>query len=342
MHSTERKLANKRFVRAALGRIAEAGLAGLPAALAAAYHPDATWRGSHPLNEMAGLEPIEATVWQPLLHAFPDLERRDNILVGGKYEGREIVAAVGHYCGTFRRDWLGIPATGRTIYLRYGEAHRMVEGRIAQSTVLIDVLDAIRQAGIWPVAPSTGVEEQWPGPFTADGVVLGPTDAQAEAINFAQMRKMQLALGLHGDFLRDGRDAFLIESQREGWHPKMMWYGPCGIGTARGVEGFVDDHRLPFRIAFQNIRGSQHYMRFADGAYTVTGGWPSLSCDHLGDGFMGMGATGRTLSMRVMDFYLHHEGLIRENWVPIDIIDLLRQMGHDVFARMHARIRAAG
>ena len=37
--------------------------------------------------------------------------------------------------------------------------------------------------------------------------------------------------------------------------------------------------------------------------------------------------------MRVMDFYLHHEGLIRENWIPIDILHLLLQMGVDVFAR---------
>ena len=51
---------------------------------------------------------------------------------------------------------------------------------------------------------------------------------------------------------------------------------------------------------------------------------------------MGIGATGRVLTMRVMDFYLHHEGLIRENWVPIDIIHLLLQMGVDVFARLRA------
>ena len=34
--------------------------------------------------------------------------------------------------------------------------------------------------------------------------------------------------------------------------------------------------------------------------------------------------------MKVMDFYLHDEGLIRENWVPIDIIHILKQMDVDV------------
>jgi hypothetical protein len=38
--------------------------------------------------------------------------------------------------------------------------------------------------------------------------------------------------------------------------------------------------------------------------------------------------------MRVMDFYLHHEGLIRENWVPLDMLDLFGQMGVDLMARM--------
>ena len=68
----------------------------------------------------------------------------------------------------------------------------------------------------------------------------------------------------------------------------------------------------------------------------MTGGWPSVTCAHLGDGFMGLGATGRPVTMRVMDFYLHHEGLIRENWVPIDIIHVLLQMGVDVFGRLRA------
>ena len=31
-----------------------------------------------------------------------------------------------------------------------------------------------------------------------------------------------------------------------------------------------------------------------------------------------------------MDFYLHDEGLIRENWVPIDILHILKQIDVDV------------
>ena len=74
--------------------------------------------------------------------------------------------------------------------------------------------------------------------------------------------------------------------------------------------------------------------RIGDGNYAVTGGWPSAVATHLGPGFLAMPPTGKPVGMRVMDFYRVEDGLIAENWVPIDMIDLLGQMGVDVFERM--------
>jgi predicted ester cyclase len=318
----------------ALRKIAEATPQNIGQHLRTAYHPDAVWRGSHPLNELSGVDAIESTVWRPLLAAFPDLERRDTIFIGGDWQDRTMIGAVGHYCGTFRESWLGIPATGRPIYLRYGEFHRIQDGKISESTVLIDVLDVMRQAGFWPIAPSLGTEEQWPGPLTADGLVLSAQDPALSAQSIAQTLAMHKTLGDYNDQLGLGRDGLLDMPQKIHWHPKMMWYGPAGIGTTRGLQGFVDYHQLPFRIAFPNRRGGNHYVRFGDGPYSATGGWPSVLASHTGGNFLGSGPSGREVTMRVMDFYLHHEGLIRENWVPLDIIHLLKQMGVDVFERM--------
>ena len=319
---------------AALATLTEARGAAQMRSLAALYHHDAEWRGSHPLNEMRGIDAIAAKVWQPLAHAFPDLERRDVIFRSGRSDDSDLVAAVGHYCGIFARDWLGIPATGRTINLRYGEVHKIVDGKIAQSTVLFDVLDLIRQTGVWPVAPSLGVEVQWPAPLTADGVSFEATDPAQSAANLAQTLAMHKTLGDYDDTAGAGRDGLMNMPQKQHWHPKMMWYGPAGIGTTRALSGFVDDHQLPFRIAFPNRRGGNHYIRIGDGAYSVTGGWPSVHATHAGGNFMGLSPTGRPVTMRVMDFYLHHEGLIRENWVPLDILHLLLQMDVDVLARL--------
>ena len=351
---THPKSIDRRRLLAGLRALAEATPDTLMVRLTDLYTPDAEWRGSHPINEMTGPEAIIEKVWKPLLRSFPDLERRDTIFVGGTFEGRDYIAAVGHYCGTFREDWLTIPATGAPIYIRYGEVHQIEDGRIVQSSCLWDVLDVIRQAGFWPIAPSLGVEGMWPGPLTADGVVLDPLDDAQGAASLAQTLAMHGTLGAYNDQARHGRDGLLNMPQKEHWHPKMMWYGPSGIGTTRGLQGFVDYHQLPFRTAFPGRKGGGqwdeiaelkaqhkggHYIRIGDGPYSVTGGWPSVFAMHAGGGFLGVGPTNRPVTMRVMDFYLHHEGLIRENWVPLDNLDLLLQMGVDVMERMQPIFR---
>ena len=345
-------LANKRAALPAMNAIAESSPGTLAKHLAHIYHPDAQWRGSHPMNEMQGVEAIERTVWGPLLASFPDLERRDSIVMGGTYDGRDYVGTVGHLAGSFRRDWNGIPATDQMIYLRYGEFHQMVGGKIVQSTVLVDVLDFIRQAGFWPIAPSLGAEGMWPGPISNDGVILTPQDPLESAASLELTLAMQVSLGAYDDTLYNtssaGREGLLAMPQSQYWHPKMMWYGPSGIGSTRGLEGFVDYHQLPFRIAFPNAPkapragdrskdGVNHYVRIGDGKYSATAGWPSRFVNHLGCGWLGLPPTGRAVTMRVMDFYLADEGLIRENWVPIDIIQVLLQLDVDVLARVRSQ-----
>lgn len=270
-------------------------------------------------------------------------------MVGGTFAGRDCVASIGHYCGTFRANWLGIPATGRPVYLRYGEVHQIVDGRIVQSNCLWDVLDLIRQARFWPIAPSPGVEGMWPRPITSDGLVFHQTDPAQSAASLDQTLVMHGTLGAYDDQTGAGRQGLLDMPQKQHWHPKMMWYGPSGIGTPRGLAGFVDDHQLPFRIAFPKRKGGGQWVELGDlrsklggghdicigdGPYSVTGGWPSVFAMHVGPDSLGLPATGKAVTMRVMDFYLHHEGLIRENWVPLDVLDLLRQMGVDVLGRM--------
>ena len=342
---------NKQLVLSALRLLAESTQATLMSNLSNIYHPDAQWRGSHPWNDVAGVDAIANEVWAPLLHSFPDLERRDDIVIGGEFEGRTYVGMVGHLCGSFRREWRGIPATDQVVYWRYGEFHQVVDGKIIQSTVLLDVLDFIRQVGFWPIAPSLGQEGMWAGPLAGDGIVLAPQKPEESATSLKLTLDMQASLGAYNDDLGLGRDGLLNMRQKRYWHPKMMWYGPSGIGTTRGLAGFVDLHQLPFRNAFprnpdrQQVQGlgkhgGSHYVRIGDGRYSATGGWPSRHMMHQGGGWLGLGATGRAITMRVMDFYRADEGLIRENWVPIDILNVLLQLDVDVMARVRSRFAA--
>lgn len=339
-------MANKRAVWEAMATIAGTGTGGLASRLESIYHRDVTWRGSHPMNEVSGITAIEETAWLPVLTAFPDLERRDDILMGGHFRGRDIVAACGHYLGTFKKPWFGIPPTGQPIFIRYGEVHELDDdGRIIRSSCIWDMLDVMRQAGYWPIAPSWGTECMWPGPITADGLLLAPQDEAEGRASIIQTLEMHKTLGDHDDETNAGRRGLIDMPQKHYWHEKMMWYGPAGIGTNRGLEGFVDFHQLPFRLVWPNRRGGSqkssnpnhgHYIRIGDGHYSATAGWPSVIAQHIGTGeLFGTGATGKTIEMRVMDFYNHHEGKIRENWVPIDIPHILLQMGIDVFDRMN-------
>jgi predicted ester cyclase len=338
---------------AQLQALAEASPDQLGHRLAAFAHKDAAWRVAHPIDAVVGLDAIAAQVYAPLKVALPDLERRDVIFVGGTYGGHALIACLGSYCGTMRGDWLGMPATGRTVNLRYGEVYRLdASGRVVEASLLWDVLDMMRQTGVWPLGPALGNVELWPMPLTADGIRLGPSDGAQSAASLAQTLAMHRTLYEHDDRANLTRESLIAMPQRLHWHPKMMWYGPAGIGATRGLDGFVDGHQLPFRIAFHRPQGTfeevtterarhgvGHYIRIGDGPYSVTGGWPSVYALHKGGGFCGLPPTGLPVFMRVMDFYLHHEGLIRENWVPLDMLDLLRQMGFDALARMREFLR---
>ena len=340
----EQNLANKEFAAEALNAIANASASSVRRKIEACYAKDAQWRGSHPINEVSGPADIAEAAWKPLLRAFPDLERRDDILVGGRFRGRDYVAMTGHYLGTFKKPWLDIPATGQAVFIRYGEVHQIEDGRIVQSNCLWDILDVIRQAGFWPLAPSWGMEGMWPGPITNDGIVMTAQDPAEGEASILQTLAMHQTLGDYNDHEMAGREGLINMPQKEHWHKKMMWYGPSGIGTNRGLEGFVDFHQLPFRLIWPNRKGGGqksknknhgHYIRIGDGHFSVTGGWPSVVAQHTGKAeLFGTGPTGRTIEMRVMDFYNHHEGKIRENWVPIDIIHVLLQMNIDIMARV--------
>ena len=223
------------------------------------FHPDAHCADPTRLNEIDGVPAHRKNVWQPLIAGLPGPGKDATAwLSGGVYRDRDHVGMVGHYAGTFARDWIDIPATGGSIYLRYGEVHRLDGNRIIESTVLIDVLDLIRQAGIRLLPASLGNDEMWPGPISADGCLLVENDEEESAVSLKLCLTMQKTL----DNTLVQRDDLLNMSQKKYWHPKMMWYGPGGIGTARGLQGFVDCHQRPFRIAFpKRYIGDNHYLQ---------------------------------------------------------------------------------
>jgi len=118
-------------------------------------------------------------------------------------------------------------------------------------------------------------------------------------------------------------------------HPKFSWYGPSGIGTARGIPGFRHNHQIPFLNALPDrVGGSGRSHFFAEGNYVGVTGWPNMSMTVSGDGWLGIAPANTPITMRSLDFWRVENGLIRENWVLVDLLHVWDQLGVDVLARM--------
>ena len=133
--------------------------------------------------------------------------------------------------------------------------------------------------GLLAAGAFAGAGGVWQHPLTNDGVLLTAQDEARRS--FDLMLAMQTAMGLYrgGAPTRAALDDMV---QVRFWHPWMMWYGPAGIGSTRGLGNYEQYHQIPFLVAFPDrgkLQGkgySGHFIRIGDGNYAVTGGWGHL------------------------------------------------------------------
>ena len=312
---------NKQIVWDFWQRMNEGKAADLARVVPSYVHEDISWHGPHPINDLNGVDELLSGFWQPLLHAIPDLQRTCEIFIGGH---EHWVAAVGYFSGTFVNDWLGIPATGREINIRFGEFSAVYEGKIGLTYIIPDILDVIRQAGYQVVAPSLGREGIVTGPMTGDGVLLTPHD-DAEGAWTLELAKIMC---------RDSTDPTYWDADR------MRWYGPSGIGTCCGMEEYMAYHARPFDHALPGygcLFSGKHVAEVGEGNYAGWVGWPSIRTYHTGE-YLGVPPTGKLLEWRLMDFYRREGDLIIENWIPVDMAHLLLTIGVDVFEELQKQI----
>jgi predicted ester cyclase len=304
------------------------GSAARERAVAALYSADCAWYGPKPLDGLQGAEAITASFWRPLFEAIPDIERREDISLAGAWNAGLWTAVTGHYQGRFVAPWLGLPPNGRLVRLRFGEFSRLDASCIVEQYTLIDLPDLMWQLGCWPFAPMLGSAGSVPGPREHDGLICGPQDPDETR------RSLQLVEAMIAGLMRYDRQDLDSMDQASFWTPRFSWYGPAGIGSCRGQDDYRRVHQKPFLTAFPDRKGGDHRCRIAEGRYVASTGWPSIRATHLGGGFMGLPPTGRPITMRVMDFWKRSDSLLDENWVFIDLVDLLGQMGVDVFQRL--------
>ena len=298
------------------------------------FAPDAAIRMCHPFGDMRG-DAFQATCLAPLHSAMPDLERRDLIVMAGttptdlELGGQHWVGCCGNYMGTFLAPFLDIPPTGHLAHMRYHEFFRIEGGRIVEMQAIWDIPELMMQANAWPMAPQLGKFLCTPAPMSGDGLAVSG-DGRAALDHVVAMLTDLCKFPGNPDPAVMRLDTY--------WDPRCNWYGPAGIGTGRGISGFRNWHQGPFLRGMPDRKldamGDLMSHWLGEGEYVCETGWPNMRLTVSGDGWMGIAPAGREILMKSLDFWRLENGLIRENWVLVDLLDVYRQLGVDVFARL--------
>ena len=275
----------------------------------------------HPVNQGQGTAYVATRLLAPLAAALPHHEVRTDIALKGQFKGEEWTASSGHLLGRFIAPLFGIAPTGRVIWLRFGCFQRWREGRVAETILILDLPSLMIQGGCWPLAVPLGPDLIAPAPRT--GRALWPSGEGSDGLVIVE--------GMIGGLMRfDG--SLKTMNMRDYFAEDFWWLGPAPIGCLRGFDDYYRGHATPFLTAFPDRVGGNHRARFGNGEFVASTGWPSITATHKGDGWLGLAATDRPITMRVMDFWRAENGLLVENWVMIDIPEVLQQLGIGLFA----------
>ena len=319
---------NKERIRALNNAMYDFDLSHVESQLSDLISDDATLQYGFPFEQLSNKSMLVTELYQPLLKAIPDLEKRTYILMGGQANKSDWVGCAGYYTGSFMEPWLDIPPTGHQVSMRFHEFYRFESGKVVEIQALWDIPELMMQANAWPMTPSLGREWHPPAPATLDGIV-GKMDTALADTSLTVVSQMLNGLSKHA---QGGVEAMDLESF---WHPKMSWYGPSGIGTGRGIKGFRNWHQIPFLNALPDRRTKEgNGYLFADNNYVAFTAWPGMEMTVSGSGWLGIAPSNQCITMRSLDFWRVEGDKIRENWVLVDLLDVYHQLGVDVFARM--------
>ena len=297
---------------------------------------DHVWHGPAPIDDLRGAEALASGFWRSFHRAFPNAQRRCHIVMGGASSGKvegtgdghSWVGGTGVFDAVFESDYLGIPSTGKAVAIRWGEFCKVVDERVVATFFLIDLVDLMEQAGFDVLPRSRGKPGVYPPPAANDGVML---DAQDPAISKHTLAHIR-------DFIFDGLNGF-DQSELESmgmadyFHPDVKWYGPGGIGACASFHEFEDFHQKHWLHAYPDRQVQDLDALFAEGPYSAGPGWKGVVATHTGE-YLDVPATGKSVWFNGIDFWKLENDRYVENWVFVDMIDLYRQFGIDLFERL--------
>lgn len=104
---------------------------------------DMQWYGPAGIGHKQSLKAFQEEHQKAFLHAFPDKQAFDEIRIAEGF----YAAAKGYQQVTHNGTYLGIPATGKEMKIRYMDIWRREGDKLVENWVMIDILDFLEQAG---------------------------------------------------------------------------------------------------------------------------------------------------------------------------------------------------
>jgi steroid delta-isomerase-like uncharacterized protein len=237
---------------------------------------------------------------------LPDVAIKVDDLVA---EGNAVVART-TIRGTHLGDVFGVPPTGKAIQTTAIDLWHVEGGRLTDNWHLEDALGVMRQVGAIPsgdaATPAAAAEA---APAAAPGAVVA--DAATLAANKALVRRFDAEIVEGGDLAV--ADEILA--------PDFVWHYELPPGTPSGSEG-VKVFAEAVRAAFADVRYAVEDV-VAEGDRVAV--HSLVSGTHRGE-YFGIPASGRSVTIRILDIYRIADGRIAELWTVSDDLGFLMQV----------------
>lgn len=335
----DRNEENKETVWSLWEALDNGGIGNARAILEAACAPDVVFNGPSPIGLMTGIEAYFDDYLVPFMASFPDCRRESFLFFGGvsngrvdgdvSRDGRYWVTGTGNLHATFTEDFLGIPANGEKVHIRWGEfVHLDDTAQIVETYFLLDLIDLLEQVGVNVLPTPRGTPGRYPAPAAEDGILRSPQPVEVSRYSLEHIRA----------FIFDGLNAFdqddLTSMGMADWfHSDVRWYGPGGIGACLSFQEFEDLHQAPWLVAFPDRSVQNLDALFAEGVYTGAPGWAGVKARHTGE-YLDVPATGNAIDFNGLDWWKRDGEEYIENWVFVDMVHLFEQFGIDLFERI--------
>ena len=128
----EENYSNKQKVKDILKKIIQMGITKLDDNLNKYFSDDVKINCFHPVNEFVGIKQFKEDFWLPLFESFPDLEKREQLVLGGTFRDKVQVGSISTLSGIFKKSWLGIKPNFKMVNLRCCEIHEIKNDKIIE------------------------------------------------------------------------------------------------------------------------------------------------------------------------------------------------------------------